>query len=603
MKKYILIISLFLLSMVSYSQTTRVLSGFEPTTGRPGYKYYDTAISLPNTTLKYLTGYGTFGSFYDTARAAFSGTANRITLTSGVIDISGSYVGQSSITTLGTVTTGTWNGTAIGAIYGGTGQTTVTTGDLLYGSAANTWSKLAAGTSTHVLTSNGAGVAPSWQAAGGGSGWSLTGNSIDSATNFLGTTNAHALKIRVNNILSGSISSVGNSTSYGYEALKINTGAANTAFGYGALKVNVTGTSNVAIGFNTLPSNTGTGNLAIGTNAMTGNTSGGNNVAIGLNALVGNLTSNNNVAVGTSALAANTATGNTAVGYTALGANIGGTNNTGIGNFSLTANTSGVGNTGLGENSLRFNATTSYNSGVGYQALYNNTGTGNSSVGFNNYFTKTTGDYNSSIGYRTGFTQSSGGYNVAIGASVDLPSLTGSGQLNIGNVIYGVNLYQSTTSSSTPTTTGRIGIGVTTPTAFLHLQAPTTAASTGQIKLAEGSRQTAAENGTINYVADNLEFVETSTVYTLAKTLTATATLDFGSTLAGAVTDLTMTVTGAVDGDAVSIGVPNASYPATGTFTAWISAANTVTIRYANNSLTLAQDPASGTYRASVVKY
>lgn len=56
-----------------------------------------------------------------------SGTTNRITSTGGatpVIDISGSYVGQSSITTLGTISTGTWSGTTIGISKGGTGQTT-----------------------------------------------------------------------------------------------------------------------------------------------------------------------------------------------------------------------------------------------------------------------------------------------------------------------------------------------------------------------------------------------------------------------------------------------------------------------------------------------
>lgn len=45
-----------------------------------------------------------------------SGTANRITSTGGttpVIDISAVYVGQSSLTTVGTITTGVWNGTAI----------------------------------------------------------------------------------------------------------------------------------------------------------------------------------------------------------------------------------------------------------------------------------------------------------------------------------------------------------------------------------------------------------------------------------------------------------------------------------------------------------
>jgi hypothetical protein len=69
----------------------------------------------------------------------------------------------------GVVTAGTWNGTAIGAIYGGTGQTAVTAGDLLYGSATNTWNRLAKGASPdgYVLTL--ASGAPAWAAAGAGS--------------------------------------------------------------------------------------------------------------------------------------------------------------------------------------------------------------------------------------------------------------------------------------------------------------------------------------------------------------------------------------------------------------------------------------------------
>lgn len=63
-----------------------------------------------------------------------------------------------------TFTSALWNGTAIAEAYGGTNQTTYTTGDLLYASASNTLSKLAAGTATYVLTANGAGTAPSWQA-------------------------------------------------------------------------------------------------------------------------------------------------------------------------------------------------------------------------------------------------------------------------------------------------------------------------------------------------------------------------------------------------------------------------------------------------------
>ena len=48
------------------------------------------------------------------------------------------------------------------ATLGGTGQSTVTTGDLLYGSATNTWSKLADVATGNALISGGVGVAPSW---------------------------------------------------------------------------------------------------------------------------------------------------------------------------------------------------------------------------------------------------------------------------------------------------------------------------------------------------------------------------------------------------------------------------------------------------------
>lgn len=48
------------------------------------------------------------------------GTANRIAIGVG-IDIDSAYVGQSSITTLGTITTGVWQGGIIGSDFGGTG--------------------------------------------------------------------------------------------------------------------------------------------------------------------------------------------------------------------------------------------------------------------------------------------------------------------------------------------------------------------------------------------------------------------------------------------------------------------------------------------------
>ncbi len=65
----------------------------------------------------------------------------------------------------------------IDVIRGGTGQSGYTTGDILYASGAASLAKLNAGTSGYVLTSNGAGAAPSWQASGS-SKWTDNGDII-----------------------------------------------------------------------------------------------------------------------------------------------------------------------------------------------------------------------------------------------------------------------------------------------------------------------------------------------------------------------------------------------------------------------------------------
>ena len=98
--------------------------------------------------------------------ATITGTANRLDVTNGAgsitLNISASYVGQNTITTLGTITTGVWNGTAIAAANGGTGQTTYVIGDILYASATNALSRLAGVATGNALISGGVGAAPSW---------------------------------------------------------------------------------------------------------------------------------------------------------------------------------------------------------------------------------------------------------------------------------------------------------------------------------------------------------------------------------------------------------------------------------------------------------
>ncbi len=97
-----------------------------------------------------------------------TGTSNRITVSGGTgitptIDIAATYVGQTSITTLGTIVTGVWNGTAIITTYGGTGLTTYTQGDLLYYDTGTTLTKLAKDTnSTRYLSNQGTNNNPSW---------------------------------------------------------------------------------------------------------------------------------------------------------------------------------------------------------------------------------------------------------------------------------------------------------------------------------------------------------------------------------------------------------------------------------------------------------
>ncbi len=101
-----------------------------------------------------------------------TGTPNRITVTdptvSPVLDIATNYAGQPSISTLGTITTGIWNGTEIGVARGGTGRTTLAAGRVLVGNGTGTVNSVDGDVPNLVLTSNGPGLAPSFKSPGAG---------------------------------------------------------------------------------------------------------------------------------------------------------------------------------------------------------------------------------------------------------------------------------------------------------------------------------------------------------------------------------------------------------------------------------------------------
>lgn len=91
----------------------------------------------------------------------------------------------------------------------------------------------------------------------------------------------------------------------------------------------------------------------------------------------------------------------------------------------------------------------------------------------------------------------------------------------------------------------------------------------------------------------------TGTGATVTELSAATASLNFGSISTLAQADLTITVTGAAVGDYVTLALPAA--PTAGiVFNAFVSAANTVTVR-ATNVTAGSIDPAAATYGVLVI--
>lgn len=112
---------------------------------------FGSSSSIPSFTVN---GKGLITAASGNAVIAPAGTLSGTTLNSTVV--------SSSLTSVGTITSGVWNGTAVGPTFGGTGLTSYTTGDTLYASATNVLSKLAIGSTGNVLTVSG-GV-PMWVA-------------------------------------------------------------------------------------------------------------------------------------------------------------------------------------------------------------------------------------------------------------------------------------------------------------------------------------------------------------------------------------------------------------------------------------------------------
>lgn len=157
-------------------------------------------------------------------------------------------------------------------------------------------------------------------------------------------------------------------------------------------------------------------------------------------------------------------------------------------------------------------------------------------------------------------------------------------------------------SSANNVCAGNISFGSTSaPTAKIHAAAGTAVAGTSPLKFTAGTSLTTPESGAVEFDGNNFFVTVGSTRYVMAKVLTGSATLDFPNTASGASSDLTITVVGAAESDPVDLGVPNSVVLPDSIFVAWVSAADTVTVRFDNTSGG-AKNPVAGLFKVVVHK-
>lgn len=214
-----------------------------------------------------------------------------------------------------------------------------------------------------------------------------------------------------------------------------------------------------------------------------------------------------------------------------------------------------------------------------------------------------------------------GAVNLRYGASISLvfvgqsaPSLSGSGQ---GSIYFDSTSNKFRVSEHGGAYVDLVG-GGGAPTGATYVTVAADATLSAERTLAGTASQiTVTDNGANSTVVlSTPQNISTSSAVTFASlnlggatvldVLTATASLDFPSVAIGACSDLTIAVAGAAVGDAVVLGIPNASIFAVGTasaFTGWVSAAGTVTVRYCNADDLASSNLAAGTFRAVVIQF
>jgi trimeric autotransporter adhesin len=307
-------------------------------------------------------------------------------------------------------------------------------------------------------------------------GWSLTGNSVDTAVHFIGTTSNNGLMFRVGNQKAGGIFPFGGNTFLGAKAgrfLKLDSetfsGENNTFIGSDAGESQLTGRANTFVGARAgVNSQTGFGNTAIGYQAGAGNGGGNSNTAIGIGA-GGSASGSGNVSIGASS-GSTLGNGyeNVMIGYDvgsflfdesnapAYG-NVWIGSKAATGNFGLFPKLQSINNVIIGDS-----AATKVNGAIA-----------NVFVGKRSGMNSVNGQFNVFMGDSSGINNTGGQRNTYVGSKargnsalrVNATAIGANAEAGADNVVVlgSINGINGATSSA------NVGIGTTTPGAKLHV--------------------------------------------------------------------------------------------------------------------------------------
>lgn len=387
------------------------------------------------------------------------------------------WAGSTSLTTLGTITTGTWNADIIDIAYGGTGQSTAQ-------GAINALTQVAAATAEFVLTKDTAtgdaiykaipdlaigdpitsategsvlfaGVGGILQQDNANFFWDDTNNYLgigtatpNSKVHIKGSTDMTQFKIQAapgQTMMTNPLFVMEDSA--GSPILEITTNALGSVYIGRTNSVNATtaATGNIAIGFSAGTFiTTGQDNLFMSTEAGDLVTSGSRNIGFGNLSLASATTQNDLIAIGTKALQNSTGTSNLAIGSSAMNSLTTGSDNISLGLNSMKTVTTGTANVVIGNSAMSAAGTAVTNCvAIGSNALLNNTTDGNLAIGRRAMESNTTGTTNMGIGWLSLFSNTVGNNNTAIGSFSLYYNTTG-----VLNTAVGSNAFFNNTTAS-----------------------------------------------------------------------------------------------------------------------------------------------------------